>query len=126
MRTLLLGAGTGSQASLIDSARLLLKQLATETSSEALDGLTSLTGSTPGAATAATAASNNILGATALLNLPQLKVPQPMYHADITPRYLFDPAVPPRVRSLLPEARIIVIFRGEASTTDQMSWHVDA
>lgn len=38
---------------------------------------------------------------------------QPMYHADITPRYMFDPAVPLRVRSLLPEARIVVILRGE-------------
>jgi hypothetical protein len=36
-----------------------------------------------------------------------------MYNADITPRYLLDPAVPLRVGSLLPEARIVVILRGE-------------
>lgn len=61
------------------------------------------------------AASNTILGAPAQLDLPDLTFPQPMYHADITPRYMFDPAVPARVRSLLPEARIIVILRGEGA-----------
>jgi hypothetical protein len=38
---------------------------------------------------------------------------QPLFHVDITPRYILDPAVPPRVRALLPEARIIVMLRGE-------------
>lgn len=59
------------------------------------------------------AASSAILGAPAQLELQDPTFPQPMYHADITPRYLFDPAVAPRVRSLLPEARIVVILRGE-------------
>jgi hypothetical protein len=59
------------------------------------------------------AAGSTILGAPAQLELQEPTFPQPMYHADITPRYLFDPAVAPRVRSLLPEARIVVILRGE-------------
>lgn len=54
-----------------------------------------------------------IRGAPAQLTLPQPSTLQPFYHADITPRYMFDPAVPPRVRSFLPEARIIVMLRGQ-------------
>lgn len=63
------------------------------------------------------AVASPIRGAPAQLMVPAARVPQPMYHADITPRYLFDPAVPPRVRSLLPEVRIVVILRGKQVAT---------
>jgi hypothetical protein len=59
-----------------------------------------------------------IKGAPAQLILQGPKFPQPMYHADITPRYMLDPAVPPRVRSLLPEARVIVMLRGQHSVQE--------
>lgn len=92
----------------LGSARLLLQQ----------DEVTPEPSSSQVLIQAAQAAPVAILGAPAQLQMEADTLQhnharhQPMYHADITPRYMFDPAVPLRVRSLLPEARIVVILRG--------------
>lgn len=90
----------------VATARLLLQDGAVEADPDSSQSLLQDMG----------AVASPIRGAPAQLTLPAAQVPQPMYHADITPRYLFDPAVPPRVRSLLPEARIVAILRGELAT----------
>lgn len=69
---------------------------------------------------------STIIGAPSQLRLPRPPRRQPMVHTDITPRYMFDPAVPLRVRSLLPEARITVILRGEINLTAQEPAFADA
>lgn len=52
----------------------------------------------------------------------------PLYMADITPEYLYDPRVPVRVKAMIPEARMLVLLRNPVARTVSewsMTWGIE-